>query len=305
MKLIGLMHVRNEQWVLGMSLPATLHLVDEIVVLDHASTDTTPQIIASVAAECPGRVHRLDWTGRHYNEIAIRQRLLEVGRELGGTHFFMIDADEVVTGNQIKPIREAMRALEPGQGLELPWLAMWESLDLYRQDDSVWSDNYLVFGFADREGVAYRAQADGYDVHGQVPRGLDRPFIRPLEAPSEGGVMHLQFANRRRLLAKHVWYKMHDTVRFPGRETPEQLNEQYGHMIDASGLATREVENSWWRPYRGLRARIRFDDRPWHEDEVLRFWHEHGPEVFEGLELHGLPQRLEAERPETTPARAG
>jgi len=305
MKLIGVMPVRNEQWILGASLPAVLMLVDELIVLDHASADATPRIIARHAREHPGRVHRVDWSGRHYNEVAVRQRLLEAAREAGGTHVFMIDADEFVSGNQIEPIRAAMRALEPGQGLELPWLAMWESLDHYRDDDSVWTENFQMFAFADRPGVEYRPLQDGYDMHGQIPRGLDRPFARPIASQREGGVMHLQFANRRRLLAKHVWYKMHDTVRFPGRETPEQLNERYGHMIDASGLATREVENSWWRPYRGLRARIRFDDRPWHEDEIVRLWREHGPEVFEGLELHGLPQRLEAERPETTPARAG
>ena len=65
MKLIGLMHVRDEQWVLGAALPAALRFVDEIVVLDHDSTDRTPAIVDRAAREHPGRVHRARWTGRH------------------------------------------------------------------------------------------------------------------------------------------------------------------------------------------------------------------------------------------------
>jgi len=291
MKLIGLMHVRNERWVLGLSLPAALELVDEIIVLDHDSSDETPEIITSCAQRFPGRVHSIIWTGRHYNEIAIRQRLLEEGRSRAGTHYFMIDADEVVTGHSVELVRSAMAELTPGEGLELPWPAMWGSLERYRHDASVWSENFLVFGFADRDGVEYRPLRDGYDVHGQVPRGLEKRRARPIASEVDGGVMHLQFANRRRLLAKHVWYKMHDTVRFPGRETPEELESRYSQMIDETGLAVREAPREWWARYGSLRERVRLDDHPWHEDEILRLWEEHGPATFAGLRLFGLVER--------------
>jgi len=296
MKIVGLMHVRNEEWVLGAALPAALMLLDEIVVLDHDSTDRTPAIIDAVDRDHPGRVHRASWTGRHYNEAAIRQKTLEVGREVGGTHFFWIDADEILCAHQIGTIRDAIAALEPGQSLELPWLAMWESLDRYRHDTSVWTNNFKAFAFADHPDVGYRPYGDGYDMH-QTARGTRHAPVRPVADQTQGGVMHLQFADRRRLLAKHAWYKMSETVRFPGRKAASEIDAMYNQAIDEREIALRAIDPAWWAGYESLRTEIRFDQAPWHEDEIARFWCEHAPEKFAGLELWGIPQRLASGNP--------
>ncbi|USN97937.1 MAG: glycosyltransferase family 2 protein [Phycisphaeraceae bacterium] len=290
------MHVRNEQWILECALPAALRFVDEIVVLDHESTDRTPRIIDRVDRDHPGRVHRAEWTGRHYNEMGIRQRSLEAGREAGGTHFFWIDADEIVTANLIEPIRTWIADLAPGERLELPWLAMWASLDRFRDDDSVWTNNFKAFAFADHPDLCYRSQRDGYDMHQQTPNGVrSRPIRRPLADQSRGGVMHLQFANRRRLIAKHAWYKMSETVRFPGRKPAAQIDATYNQALDETGLRLADTPPEWWGAYDDLRGLISMDDQPWHELEVLRFWQEQGHEAFAGLNLWGLPQRLASE----------
>lgn len=293
MKLIGLMHVRNEEWVLGAALRAAFSQVDEVVVLDHDSTDRTPDIIDEVAASKPGKIHRASWSGRHYNEAAIRQKTLERGREAGGTHFFWIDADEIVCGHLAGAIRVAIASLLPGQTLELPWLAMWGGLDRCREDASVWTNNFKAFAFADDESVNYRPYGDGYDMH-QSARGTRHTPLRPYPDQSQGGVMHLQFADRRRLLAKHAWYKMSETVRFPGRKPAAEIDAMYNQAMDEDGLALRDVPPEWWSGYQGLRGHIRMNQPPWHEDEVLRFWTEHGASAFEGLELWGIPQRLAA-----------
>ncbi len=294
MKLIGLMHVRNEQWILDASLPAALRFVDEIVVLDHDSTDETPHIIDRVGRDHPGRLHVTEWTGRHYNEMGIRQRTLDAGRAAGGTHFFWIDADEILTANIIADARGWIAGLEPGRTLELPWLAMWESPDRYRSDSSVWTNNFKVFAFADHPEIAYRAQRDGYDMHQQTPNGARVKPLRPLADQSMGGVMHLQFANRRRLIAKHAWYKMSETVRFPGRKSPAAIDAMYNQALDTNDLRLARVAPEWWSSYGDLPDRIRWDDQPWHEAEVLRFWTEHGPGLFDGLDLWGLPEQLAA-----------
>lgn len=295
MKLIGLMHARNEQWILGMSLPAALRFVDEIVVLDHDSTDATPAIIDRVANIHPGRVHRAYWTGEHYNEMAIRQATLDAARSAGATHLFWIDADEVLTANMIGPVRERIATLTPGESIELPWLAMWGSLDQFRQDTSVWTNNFKTFAFADHPDIRYAAQRDGYDMHQQTPRGLTSKPARPWPDQSAGGVMHLQFANRRRLLAKHAWYKMSEVIRFPGRKTNAEIDAMYNQAMDEANLGLADVPQSWWDGYDG-RSLVDLGDAPWHEHEVLRFWNEHGPAPFAGLELWGLPERLAGER---------
>lgn len=292
MKLVGLMHVRNEQWILRLSIPAAMRLVDELVVLDHASTDSTPEIIGEMSRRYPGRVAHGAWEGRHYNETAIRQRLLEIGRTRGGTHLFMIDADEVLTANLIDPVRAQIRELGPSEGLELPWLAMWASPDEYRDDESVWSNNTKLFAFADGPEIGFRALRDGYDMHLQRPRGLREPVRRPITDQREGGVMHLQFANRRRLIAKHAWYKMSEIVRFPDRESAAAIDAKYNQALDEQGIGLSEVGPEWWSLYRAERELVDYDDAPWHEGEVARFWIEHGAEAFRGLELWGLPQAV-------------
>lgn len=294
MRLVGLMFVRNEQWVLGCSLPAALRLVDEVVVLDHASTDRTPAIVAEVAAAHPGRVHVIDWTEPEFNETDIRQRLLDEGRARGGTHFMMLDADEIVTAQLLDELRERIADLPPAHGLELPWLAMWQSLDRYRDDDSVWSDNVKLFCYADAPALTHRALDDGYHLHLQTPRGLVKPHARPYR-DADGGVMHLQFANRRRLVAKHVWYKMFETIRFPGRTKAAQIDRTYSQALDETALRTSAVPAAWWSAHAADRDAIDVDDRPWQEDAILGFLREHGREAFAGLELWGLPERLLAE----------
>ncbi|MEM9373077.1 MAG: glycosyltransferase family 2 protein, partial [Planctomycetota bacterium] len=243
MKLIGLMHVRNEEWVLGASLPAALRVVDRVALLDHDSTDDTPAIIDRVSAQHPGRIVRVPWQGRHYNEATMRQRTLEEGRRMGGTHFFWLDADEILCHHLIDPVRDAVAALMPAATLELPWLAMWESLDRFRNDSSIWTNNFKAFAFADHPEINYRSYRDGYDMH-QAARGTSSSPSRPFDDQCKGGVMHLQFVDRRRLIAKHAWYKMSETVRFPGRNTAAEIDARYNQAIDQAGLGLQTAPES-------------------------------------------------------------
>lgn len=292
MKLVGLMHIRNEQWVLRASVPAALRLVDRLAVIDHASTDDTPVILNEMAAAHPGRITTGSFTGRHYNEAGLRQACLDLGREMGGTHFFWIDADEIVTANTLDTIRHTMGTLAPGQGLELPWIAMWESLDDHREDESVWTNNFKRFGFADHPEMSFSASRDGYDMHRHTPELADAPSLRPIHTQTEGGVMHLQFANRRRLIAKHAWYKMSETVRFPGRKSPADIDAMYNQALSTQDLRRVRTPKHWWAGYVHLRDCIDLNDAPWHEREVLRFWQDNPPGTFDGLELWGLPESL-------------
>src|SRR6476660_7596532 len=111
MKVIGLMAARNEDWILGLTLRGVMLIVDEMIVLDHASSDDTAFIIHEVAQEHPGRIHYQYCEDPVWREAHIRQGLLEDGRKLGGTHFWMIDADELATGNVLPQIRPMLATL--------------------------------------------------------------------------------------------------------------------------------------------------------------------------------------------------
>ena len=104
MKLIGLMPVRNENWILGCSLRAALKWCDAMVVLAHCCTDNSFAIIDEISNEHPNRVVAMIRPSEdEWPEMEHRQKLLDVGRALGGTHFALVDADEVLTAQLLHP----------------------------------------------------------------------------------------------------------------------------------------------------------------------------------------------------------
>lgn len=294
MKLVGMMPVRNEDWVLGLSLRAALLYLDEVVMLDHGSSDGTPDLLATIAAEHPGRVHRLAESDAVWRETAIRNRLLAAARQRGATHLCALDADEVLTGNLLPGIRGSFAALAPGETLSLPWLSLWRSLDRYRDDESeVATDCWMMLGWRDHPAVHYRNNQGEFDIHSRRVKGQSGTR-RIGRDKADGGVFHLAFANWRRLRVKTAWYKMQETVRYPGFRTAAQLNQWYACDLDERGLRTSAVAPEWWEPYRAWRGEVALDGEPWHQGECLQLWQRHGPAAFAGLELWGVPERPSA-----------
>src|SRR3990167_7796994 len=106
MKLIGLMCVKNESWVLGLSARAALRWCDEIVMVNHSSTDDTVVVIQELEREFPWRIQYSHWEDKgEWDEMEMREHSLLLGRKFGGTHFAVIDADEIVTGNLLSSVR--------------------------------------------------------------------------------------------------------------------------------------------------------------------------------------------------------
>lgn len=294
MKLVGMMPVRNEDWVLGLSLRAALLFLDEVVVLDHGSSDRTPELLAAVAAEHPGRIHCLAESDPVWRETGIRNRLLAAARQRGATHLCALDADEVLTGNLLPGIRGRFAALRPGDTLWLPWLSLWRSLDRYRDDESeVARDCWMVLGFRDDPALHYRNNQGEYDIHSRRVKGL-HGVLRLGRSKADGGVFHLTFANCRRVRVKTAWYKMQETVRYPNLRTAAELNEWYACDLDETGLRTSAAAPEWWEPYRAWRGEVALDGEPWHESECRQLWQRHGPAAFAGLELWGVPDRPDA-----------
>lgn len=316
MRLIGLLCVRNEAWVLGCTLRAAMKWCDEVIVVDHNSTDATFDIINQVTKENPWRVHYSRWvptekktlTSRYegsrtilnpnppqtweadvpvadesrWDEQDMRQHSLLLGRQRGGTHFAMIDADEILTANLLGRVRQDVQHLDPAQVLDYPLYAA-RSLQEYQDDASDWSNGWMSLVFRDAPHLAWKPASDNYHFHSRCPWGTMSRY-RPVEWP-QGGVLHLQFANRRRLLAKHIWYRMVEQIRYPNRTTPEKLNEKYDNALKPPGNLS-PIPLTWWTGY--LADRIQLNGWPWHEGEIRKMVEKYGLRAFEGLDLKGL-----------------
>jgi hypothetical protein len=277
------MPVRNEEWILRASISAALQWVDELLVLCHACEDRSVAIARSFprVSVCP--VHDPAWA-----EMAHRQQLLAYGRALGGTHFALVDADEILTANALGDVRGEIGDLEPGECLDVPMIPVWGGLGTRRADDCVWSRAWLTLAFRDAPGLSWRPRGDGYEHHHRAPYGALRPSAHPVAPTLErgfGGVMHLQFADRARLRAKHALYKMQEVVRWPGRECASAVDARYNQALDERGLALAPVPPEWWEGYDV--EGITLGGVPWQRAMCRELMRRHGPEAFRGLELWG------------------
>lgn len=299
MKLIGLMVCRNGSWVLGCSLRVALRWCDEVVILDHGSSDDTPDIISDVCREHPGRVHTIRVRATDgWLEQTHRQMVFQRARDLGGTHFAIIDDDEVPTGHLLANHGDALRALLENHA-PVGWMAalreipMWGSLDTWRTDGAFHPRHgrQIILGFADAPNLHWAPREDGYHLHARYPMfsaGIHNPCPDELGL----GVMHLQFVERRRLEAKNWWYRMVERIQHPTKRPVEETNRIYGWVFEG----TPEIQDApphWWGDV-PERRHIRLGQKPWHEDEIERLFALHGTDPFHGLYLGPYTERLAA-----------
>jgi hypothetical protein len=161
---------------------------------------------------------------------------------------------------------------------------MWRGLHQYRTDPgSVWSNRKdLALAFADSPRLEFAAAADGYQHHARAPR-----HSVGVPDPTGIGVMHLQFADWRRLTAKHALYKVRERLHYPDRPIG-QIDSMYNLALNELGIAVTATPEGWLRSYERLTQHVKRNAEPWQEREVVRLVKEHGPLMFQGLRLFGV-----------------
>ncbi len=295
MKIVAIMPVRNEGWVLGLSARALLRWVDELVILDHCSNDKTDDIVRDIGKESDKFVVRVFEHNPKWEEMRHRQRLLDTARRCGATHIVTIDADEVVSANLVPHMRDIVGEIPPGHVLQLPWITCRDSI-FQQHRSGIWAEQHASAAFVD-EPKWYWKSNDGYDFHQRAP--LPRPE-RPFQPITHrgGGILHLQYSSRRRLLAKQALYKMTEVIRWPGRDSLAVINERYNWSVYGAAYPLQAnhqtvfdlapVPSDWWHGYEDLLQYLHIDAEPWQEAEVQRLIGEYGHAKFTGLDLFGV-----------------
>jgi glycosyltransferase involved in cell wall biosynthesis len=292
MKIVAIMPARNEDWVLGLSARALLMWVDELVILDHCSTDGTFDILHDLIRESY-KVSMLIENDPVWHEMAHRQSLLDMARELNATHVVTVDADEVVSGNLLPHMRRIVEDIPPGMVLQLPWITCRDSI--YQQHRSgLWAQQHASVAFVDDPRYHWQ-QRNGYDFHQRAPMGLPEVPFKPI-SHAGGGILHLQYSSRRRLLAKQALYKLIEVIRWPGRDNLDAINQRYDWSVYGAAQKPEgelkfdlaPVPAEWWEPYGDLMQHLHVDAEPWQEAECRKLLGEYGADRFAGLDLFGV-----------------
>lgn len=270
MKLISLTICRNSAWSIRAVLAHALQYCDRAVVLSHASEDNTDDIVL----EFGERVHLVNATGESWDEMTHRQLTLFFGRELGGTHFVILDDDEMMAQHLVPLARQRIKALAPGELMRMPMPNLWRSVDQYRSDpESPFTRCVKSVAFADSPELHWKS-SDGYQHHHTHPFNC-RPVLWAPDGPA--GWLHFQHANWDRLITKQYWYMCMELCRYG------EVRANYQGTMDETGIGFSPVPEQWKSP---LWDDIDLTAEPWQVNDIRRMVAEKGLQFFTS---HNIP----------------
>jgi glycosyltransferase involved in cell wall biosynthesis len=278
-KIVGLVPARNESGVIAQCLRCLARFTDAIVYLDDCSTDDSVEIVRSLAEKHDITVlTKEEW---HRDEPGDRNRLLQAGREVGGTDFVVIDADEAFTANFAEGafLRKRILELDPGDQMGINWIQLWRTHKRYRFDDSIWTYCYKNVIFRDDGKCGYRS---GFIHTLRVPPGLSGKVVK-VEG-YERGLMHFQFVNWRNLLVKQSWYQCLERTRTPKKLTAA-INARYAGTKSEKGLGAKPSHEDWFAGYDVFDPSVYARPSTWYEEHVLRMIDEYSLSFFKDLDI--------------------
>lgn len=283
-KIVGLVPGRNEATFLAQHLRALSLFVDAIVYLDDASEDNSVAIAESIAAEC--KIEKIIKKDVWYrDEPGDRNRLLLEGRAIGGTHFIVLDMDEMITSNSLNNnyLRNQILSLEPGDRLHLLLIQLWRSISQFRTDEGPYTWVYTGFIFCDDAKCYYESDF----LHtSRIPNNLNGR-IRTLKRYDKDyihGIMHFQFVNRRNLLIKQAWYRCLEHIRNP-EKTIATINAIYAESKKENNLKLTPAPKSWFSNYKFFNPTIYDKPELWREIQILSWFATYGKDFFKELDI--------------------
>jgi glycosyltransferase involved in cell wall biosynthesis len=282
-KIVTLMQVRNEENIIEQCLRAITLYTDAIIVLDDASTDKTLSIVQFLSKELPiEKIICCEISSRENgNESDNAQMLLSAGREIYGTHFIILDADEMFTANcmQNNYLRNKILSLKPGDSITMCLINLWRSINYYRHDNSVWTWNYKKIIFCDDKKCSHNPQW----LHApRVPANLvGKSYTIP---GYEYGFLHFQFVNWHNLLVKQAWYRCLERIRDP-KKPAQAINVRYAPSKDETNLGTRPAPSIWFEGYEFFDPTIYDKEINWRKEQVINWFKRYGKNYFKDLDI--------------------
>ena len=278
MKTIALMPVKNAEWILDKSLTALSQFCDVIIVAEQNSSDSTPEILQRFP-----KVLIIENTQKFLNH-GVRMLLLDAARNFDGHNLiFCVDADEIPAATIL--LEENFRKfcdMAPGTGGILPWIQLWRSPVVYRNDGSIWSNSQKHFVFRDDRKSWYKSTGVAIDHAARIPTdSLSKSSYIP-EVP----ILHYQFVQFDRMLAKQRWYRVVEEL--TTLKTPEAINSTYILTKDERGIRCDPIPRSWVDGWVTLGIDVEhFETQPlyWYEQEILEIFEEYGAAKFADLDI--------------------
>jgi hypothetical protein len=279
MKIIALVPVRNEAWVLPHSLACLSAFCDVVIVSDQASEDGSRELYKQFPKVV--MVDRRPSTDRAMS-ASRRWQLLDAARDYGGNNLLWnTDADEMISPVVISAwLNAPSTRLEPRTFYDCGYYQLWNSPAAYRDDDSAYRPQLKRLAFVDDRRVDFdRSPADAELHEPRVPPVPDGTFVEAPQLP----VLHLQWLLPQQNQMKQAWYRCRELV--DGRQTAAELNAFYAITLPEAGTRTWAVPGAWLEGLTFPDFSVVDAQPSWHQREILQWFDRHGAEFFEPLEI--------------------
>jgi glycosyltransferase involved in cell wall biosynthesis len=276
MKVIGLMPVKNEDWILPYSLRALSDICDHIIVADHQSQDNTRQILRSFSKV--DVIENKEPT--HSNRI--RWQLLDAARGYDGDNLILcVDADEIIPPNLWKQfITSSCSRFVSGAWLTFWWVQLWKSTTVYREDENIGSNSWKPIGFYDDRQATYDNRWVINDHTSRVPGPAHTPRICVKEAP----LLHFQSVAWERNQTKQAWYACNELLH--GQDSV-WINERYANIKKNLSERLKPTPPEWFVEL-SIPPTLSETGPGWHLSEILAWFDQYGVERFEPLDIWHL-----------------
>jgi hypothetical protein len=278
MKIIAMMPVRNEAWILPHSLACLSAFCDVILVSDQDSEDESREICRRFP-----RVVLLESSQRLVCEQA-RWLLLDAARGYEGCNLlWCTDADELMSPTLAVRFIESQRGdLEPGTVVECLYYHLWSRPDRYRSEGGNYAPYWKEIALLDDRRMDYsRARRLPLHEH-RVPIEGAAARVRAENLP----VLHLQWLLAERNQMKQAWYRCRELL--DGEKAAVAINAFYSVTLPDAAVRTADVPPAW---VAGLTMPDLSIDRvpSWQERDIRGWFDAHSPALFEPLEIWHIP----------------
>jgi glycosyltransferase involved in cell wall biosynthesis len=260
-KVIGVLPLKNEDWILEYTLACLSEFCDEIIALDDGSTDRSLDIlkqcekVVKIIANPPR-------SAKFRNEPKNWNRLTRAAIERGADWIFYTDADEMVSKNIIETLPSLVANAEVGV-YQFKKISPWRGLTHYRSENEKWvapPENAL-------NPILIRATNDLFwtNPKGSFIKRIAKFILRGERfRPTIGRVfpkgvfgkriglneivaVHFNNLSYQALIKKQLNYAVNEVVERPKRGI-EDIVEWAFFRLDESNIELREVEQGWIWP---------------------------------------------------------
>lgn len=280
MKLISLVIFKNEKQLLSGFMNNLSQHVDAIVGYDDGSEDSSLFDFVSHKGIIAETKAKLSFSNGGQDEI--RQIVLEKGRELGGTHFIILDIDERLYCSDKVFFLQSLKQLKPGQKVALDWVNLWNSYDEYCIQGYPLEPRKKAFIFRDHPQMKYPFGVKHKDIFhfDRLPNMKNAEKWMPMDS-EKAVVLHLQHLNLDRIKIKKIWYQVLELIANP--YSAVHINNLYkdGTPEDFATAPTKKV----WRDVFLSEINEYSVENDWRYIETLHKIDIHGIQFFEKLDI--------------------